>query len=473
MTITPAELEERILDAFPAGTLAVRALLQVLEVVPSTEAPTARTECRIRPRMLINPEFVEAYAATPERLFMLVMHELHHILLGHTRRCAQPTALDNLVFDAVINATLCRMFPEPGYTSLLTDFYSDERFPECLLRPPAGWRHDGDPSAWQVPALAVPGLEEVAAVYRQLYSPAGATYDDLYSVFRGAVPEAAAAGTPLLGSHTPGPDRGAADRALERSLTDAVRRAAKYWPALDPQGPKGRSSIGTMAELVVKPRPTPGNRAVLRSLLLRIAGQTSSAASPIRRLVADPRSVDSAIPAFDRRAVVLRALGHRPLLYRAPLTLPSVLPVGERVHVYLDVSGSVSRIIPALYAAVLDCSEFVHPRVHLFSTQVADVTLAQLRRGDCITTGGTDIRCVAAHMRDNAVRRAVIITDGFVGDPGKELGQTLLRAHVGVALTRDGFSGDLEPFANCLVLLNPTAPPGRPAILAAAPPFSS
>jgi hypothetical protein len=42
------------------------------------------------PRLLINPQFVEAHAATPERLLMLVMHELHHVLLGHTRL---PTAL--------------------------------------------------------------------------------------------------------------------------------------------------------------------------------------------------------------------------------------------------------------------------------------------------------------------------------------------------------------------------------------------
>jgi hypothetical protein len=32
--------------------------------------------------MLINPEFVKTHAATPEKLLVLVMHELHHGLSG-------------------------------------------------------------------------------------------------------------------------------------------------------------------------------------------------------------------------------------------------------------------------------------------------------------------------------------------------------------------------------------------------------
>ena len=46
----------------------------------------------------------------------------------------------------------------------------------------------------------------------------------------------------------------------------------------------------------------------------------------------------------------------------------------QRVHVYVDVSGSVDAIRGALYGAVLDFREQVHPVVHLFSTKVADVT---------------------------------------------------------------------------------------------------
>ena len=132
-------MQERILDCFPAGSYALSALLRLVDVVETTDVETAAVECRSNPRMLVNPEFVERFAPTPEKLLMLVMHELHHVLLGHTRLFPCVTAVDNLVFDAVINALLCRMFPGPEHTGFFTDFYSQDAFPACLLRPAAGW----------------------------------------------------------------------------------------------------------------------------------------------------------------------------------------------------------------------------------------------------------------------------------------------------------------------------------------------
>jgi predicted metal-dependent peptidase len=57
----------------------------------------------VQPKLLRNPEFVALHAQTPEKLLMLVMHELHHILLGHTTLFPRMTAEQNFVFDAVIN----------------------------------------------------------------------------------------------------------------------------------------------------------------------------------------------------------------------------------------------------------------------------------------------------------------------------------------------------------------------------------
>ena len=65
-------------------------------------------------------------------------------------------------------------------------------------------------------------------------------------------------------------------------------------------------------------------------------------------------------------------------MYPHVLTRPRLVSTGERVHVYLDVSGSIGDLKGALYGAVLDCREFVHPFVHLFSTKVVDVSLEVL-----------------------------------------------------------------------------------------------
>ncbi|NCW26304.1 MAG: hypothetical protein EBV84_13195, partial [Betaproteobacteria bacterium] len=78
------DLAASILDAFPSGSYAMTGLLRLLDIVASTSVPTAAVECRVQPRLLINPEFVSVHADTPEKLLMLVMHEIHHVLLGHT-----------------------------------------------------------------------------------------------------------------------------------------------------------------------------------------------------------------------------------------------------------------------------------------------------------------------------------------------------------------------------------------------------
>ena len=123
-------LAERILDAFPGGSYALAGLLRLLDIVETESVPTAAVECRMQPRLLINPKFVQAHASTPEKLMMLVMHELHHVLLGHTTLFPRNTRVQNFVFDAVINGIVCRMFPGAQYTAFFSDFYSADRFPE-------------------------------------------------------------------------------------------------------------------------------------------------------------------------------------------------------------------------------------------------------------------------------------------------------------------------------------------------------
>ena len=131
--------------------------------------------------------------------------------------------------------------------------------------------------------------------------------------------------------------------------------------------------------------------------------------------------------------MVLRALGNEPLLHVGPTPWIHSVRSGERVHVYLDVSGSMDSVLQSLYGAVLDCTSFVHATVHLFSNKVADISLAELRRGVCCTTNGTDIVCVAEHMQTHRVNRAVLVTDGWVGTPCGSHHDVLKQAKLGVA----------------------------------------
>jgi hypothetical protein len=77
----------------------------------------------------------------------------------------------------------------------------------------------------------------------------------------------------------------------------------------------------------------------------------------------------------------------------------------------------------------------VDPAVHLFSTRVADVSFKDLAEGKCPTTGGTAIECVIDHMRVHEIRRAVVVTDGFVGRPQGKNAEYLRGITLGVAYT--------------------------------------
>ena len=140
--LMPQDVHEIIHDAacwmpIPARSYEMNALLSLLRDRGHRAVPTAAVSCERRPVLLINPDFVEAHCRTDEHLFLLVMHELHHVLLGHTRLFTRPTPAHNLAFDAVINAMLVARFPQQAYTSFFTNLYGAETAALRLLAPPA------------------------------------------------------------------------------------------------------------------------------------------------------------------------------------------------------------------------------------------------------------------------------------------------------------------------------------------------
>jgi hypothetical protein len=463
-------LTERILDAFPSGSYALAGLLRLLDIVETDSVPTAAVECRVQPRMLINPAFVQAHAQTPEKLMMLVMHELHHVLLGHTTLFPRNTRVQNFVFDAVINGIVCRMFPRAEYTAFFSDYYSAECFPECLLRPPPGWpaalsKH----SLNYLPALA--GMDQaqsarVIEVHAALYSDCGASYAEVFNILpkllvqkvarsAGNQNEAHATGIadiPLLGEHS---EEANADGQLEQCsplLFDIVRELVEQWPQ-PPDPIKGRSLADILKTTQVQPQKVPAHRGVLRALIRRVAGQRGSGHIRHTREVQTPGA--SPVPVLSRKTAVLQALGVEPLLYPHSVPWRRRVPSGEQVHVYLDVSGSMEHVIKALYGAVVDCQALVYPTVHLFSTKIADIPLLELKLGKYISTGGTDIACVAEHMDKHKVNRALLVTDGWVGKPKGPHLETLTRSKLAVAYLGNSVNQiDLQPVANYTEILS-------------------
>jgi hypothetical protein len=446
MTATTSSLTERLLQAFPSGSFCLPAMLELASIEETDAVPTAAVECCARPRLLLNPQWINEHAATPEKLVMLTLHELHHVVLGHTRLYPRATPLDNLVFDAVINAMLCHLLPDRACVALMTDFYREDRFPECLLRPSRGWK-PGQPGVVPQPLYSAK-LMHLQSLYAQLYTPQGVGYDELRDALQRTLTPEILQGVTLLGDHRDETEGASSAGQLEirsPALLGEVRRIVERWP--QPTDPiRGRSLANELKRIVVKIMP-PSNATRLARLLQRVGAHSQHGClQGIRSL---PHPVETPLPTMDRRSTVMRSLGVQPMLHRTTVPTRRMAPSSDRVHVYLDVSGSVTGMVPSLYGAVLACGPRVHPVVHLFSTKVFDVTLQQLRVGRCETTNGTCIECVGEHMTRHGVRRAVLVTDGFVGKPGASTHAVMEQAVVGVALTPASTQrADLEEVAD-------------------------
>ncbi len=463
--LSAARLADLIYDAIPITQLAFLKLLGLLEIELTDEVRTACVTVGTRSRLLLNPGFVEKMCPDDQDLVMLVLHELNHVLLGHTRIYETPTPARNFVFDAVINAHLCRSMPSPECTALFRRLYRADVFPEAILRPPENWRAGQE--TW---ALTGAALEAHQALYgvrsRRKRGDPAATYAELFELLEKAVQEGAP-GLPgaegqgggldfdqsrLLGNHgdrTGGPGGGQdadrdADLEADPDVLAAVRQIVAQWPALETCS--GRDQGVDPSEF----RLTPGQaRAqavrIIRAALIRVADRAAGADGPLLPSAAMAPGVLPYRTRPDRRAEVRAAFGVTQLLYGTRI-LTTATDRLSRVHLYLDVSGSMNQVLPLIYGALLPLQDRIHEKVHLFSTGVRDVTSARLASGAVLTDGGTDIACVTGHLIDHGVRRAVIITDGFVGPiPPGHLAQLRKRR---VALEAVVTDGGMDAFAH-------------------------
>jgi len=404
-------LRDRVWSCVPVTGQAFATLLSLLEVECSDAVPTACVTTGERSRMLINPGFVAQHCRTDEHLAMLVLHELYHVLLGHTRLYPRVTPAQNWAFDCLINAQLCRLFPHPRYTTFFTQFAPGDGGVADLLAPPKGWHPDMDRELLACSTRrATQQSPRLGEAHWRLYGDDSITTAELYRLLARAgraAGDAVPDGLVLLGDH-------AADEPgeLHPEAMREVREIIARWPIV--QRRSGRDQGGELRE----ERVCAGRRGqqavtVLRRALMRAADAGEGGVA----LRAGSCERDTLLPVDrggDRRAAVQRALGHEPLLFAS--TVAQRGPVfAERVRVYLDVSGSMQAVLPPLYAALAGCLEQAEPIVWGFSTEVAPLTHAQLRRGVRLTTGGTGIDAVTEHLLKDRARRALVVTDGWVG----------------------------------------------------------
>ena len=457
-----SNLTSRLVGCLPAATIEMEALCRLAGIKISREIPTAAVEVLRRPRLLINPDFADKYCQRDEHLFLLVMHELWHIILAHTRLYPRVTPAHNVAFDAIINAGLARAhYAKPEYRGFFEALNPADKFPSMLLRPPVGWP--------QNPEYPTGGPSGTRQIIERLYPPPGSKqvsmpfYEEILQLLRQYAEENGYVwieGDPfLLGDHdNPDAEASVFDDPV---LNETMRKLAKELPGNMLSKRPGKGGSEDDKEMQVDTSAEQARRAfshiLKRCLGPRRGGHKRRAKTPIVGI-----SGTSVLPnARDRLAPARRKLGVPGTIWQVPATVRVRLPEEpSKAHVYLDVSGSMNEVLPHLLGMLVPYVRSGQAEVFQFSTIVSALPLEKLEKGRLNTSGGTNINCVINHLmaaKPN-VRRALILTDGMTGTPSlqnlERVRERNARLHV-VLPAENAHEDDLRQIATTMITLPP------------------
>lgn len=398
-------LRFRLIRALPANLLWHMDVSQMpLHLTDSV--PTLAVKCGVEPVMLLNPNFLAEHCQTDEHLAMAVMHELLHIILGHTRLFENITRAQEIAFDALINALLCHRFPAPAYTSFFTDYYGSAPeshcFPFTLLRPPVAGDEYPTPAVHKV-------LNRLYGDWDQI------TLTDLVALFP-LFPQSKKVKPPLLGHHPLSEDDETQENSETAQKAFSMLMEADFLPQpdLDPHN----------YSLAIKPTRPSLKKQIDR--LMRLCRRPARSGRFQRTLQPVPVSVTTLVPNMqDRRHLAREAVTSFSPFYEQEQT--QLVPLATHSYstfVYLDVSGSMMQSLPELYAALSPYLRRKQCRLFGFSTQVVPLTPAQVQAGNVPSTGNTSIECVLEHLLSlppsQCPTAVLLLTDGLTGRPSQE-----------------------------------------------------
>ena len=206
--------------------------------------------------------------------------------------------------------------------------------------------------------------------------------------------------------------------------------------------------IGSVEELFTAVN---GNKRVSSVIKTALEKVVNSATGSIR--LNKYRPTESLLPyptIPDRKASVLSILGQSPIFFKGNIIKSTPTHVGK-VHIYLDVSGSMEEYLEVIFGSLIPLRQYLHPIVHCFSTEVHDHSIKEVLSGRYKSTFGTHIDCVLKHIEQKKINKAMVITDGYVGEPSEHLLNKLPEKFLAsVALTDPFYSDEIKLFSKNL-----------------------
>jgi len=388
------------------------ALLNMLKFRFNDDVPTARINLKTRV-CETSPQFIGKHAETPEKVTIVFMHEMyHHILrhgqMGHLGR----GEVVEIALDAVINTLLCNVFRRSKFKAFLTDYYPKDQFPSNILRPAsklAGFlnarmygrlymRRRDDKGRWGLSA------EDVVNWLKNGGGCEGAEQQMQGGYVVIQLPD----GRILIGSHQGLQQDPLLAEDLIETMKDSVNEALEKMKSAGKGCGFGAELLEELLEGLEARKNSKMVEAFTRAL-------EQSGLSKIKHAIKSrfPELNDrSVLPlGFSRRNLAEMAQGFMPVFFQTKV--PDINQ--GSVHVYIDTSGSMGDWIKWCYELCVSLDTWLAEPIHLFSNNIGDITVRQLKQGVVLTTGGTDFDCIIKHAIESKYERIIIITDGEAG----------------------------------------------------------
>ncbi len=388
MNWTEKQIEYIILEMAQENTLACKALFSISRIRFTEEVPTMAVSLSDHPELLINMEFCRTHLQRESDVKAVLLHEFLHVILLHTEKYESNNPLLNIALDAIINAIIYR-YKGMEYAELFVRLYKWEPV-TMLLRPANNQSHTAQTHEW---------LNIHEAIYEGKYCA-----DDLYELLQYL--QSRGAGTNLkdiifLGNHN-------REKISEeaRALLDGIIKkmnGTKIWT---------KSKFAGVGDIV--------EREERKAQRHKINKWKKNTLSQLRKCLL-PDKIDKAASASAKVILPLISSSDRRSLARflhsglIPFSANYIQkPVySEKATIYLDVSGSMTFEIDRIVDLLHYFKSFIKMPIYVFSD---DVYEARFRNGKLTydTSFGTTMEPVFNHIRQNKIKKSMILTDGYV-----------------------------------------------------------
>jgi hypothetical protein len=352
-----------------------------------------------------NPKFMDDYVETQQDLSAIILHELFHPMYHF------PTTYDNhkelvvaIAKDAVINADLVALYSyEIGRGALFKKTYHDDYMVTSLLRPECTCVHS----------------TRFSNLYSRLYDPyhpdGRMTTSDIITTLEVLLPNSGEdddgdvlSGIFLLGDHSSSKNSNK-DTPLSKADPEIISKIASdlhdYINNRLLDGTYNRCEKLAIQLLKILNAHISLKQHILKEFLTKKVFGDFIGTDIAQKLRVSPIPLNPS-----KRDLILMASGYPSLNYHIVSSKPSNEKFG--LVLYLDVSGSVWNELPKLINTFRSLNAQIK-NIFVFSTEVVEISMARLFKGDIPTSGGTDFNCVAKHTLENEYDKVVFVTDGF------------------------------------------------------------